>query len=157
MYVKRHEFFRWTPRTAWLTMVYVAFIPAGFLYLGYRTEVRSDILCHAQNGWEKEPALILSGRANTRCEASLEGIPFRSFKKISYTYRRWGMPGDNKGSMNTLAENQSAVHNQESETHGIASILASGSASTLTTNLPAFPYATDHRQSGMMHRGGCPA
>lgn len=39
MYVKRHEYFRWTPRTAWLTAVYVAIIPAGFLYMGYRTDV----------------------------------------------------------------------------------------------------------------------
>lgn len=39
MYVKRHEFFRWTPRTAWLSFVYVMAVPAGFLYLGYRTEV----------------------------------------------------------------------------------------------------------------------
>jgi len=39
MYVKRHEFFRWTPRTAWLTFVYVIGIPSGFLYMAYRTDV----------------------------------------------------------------------------------------------------------------------
>lgn len=39
MYVKRHEFFRWTPRTTWLTFVYVALVPGAFLYLGYRTDV----------------------------------------------------------------------------------------------------------------------
>ena len=39
MYVKRHEYFRWTPRTAWLTFVYVAAIPSAFLYLAYSTEV----------------------------------------------------------------------------------------------------------------------
>ena len=50
MHVKRHEFFRWTPRTTWLTFVYVMFIPAGFLYLGYRTEVRDDMLCRAEDG-----------------------------------------------------------------------------------------------------------
>jgi hypothetical protein len=48
MYVKRHEYFRWTPRTTWLTFVYVALIPAGFLYLGYRTEVRDGNLLTAQ-------------------------------------------------------------------------------------------------------------
>lgn len=84
MYVKRHEYFRWTPRTAWLTLVYVAFIPAGFLYLGYRTEVRDGIFCHAQNEQKRDPALTASTRANTRCEASSEGIPFRNFKKIQY-------------------------------------------------------------------------
>ncbi|OQO05969.1 hypothetical protein B0A48_10065 [Cryoendolithus antarcticus] len=38
MYVKRHEFFRWTPRTAWLSFVYIVAVPAGFLYMGYQTE-----------------------------------------------------------------------------------------------------------------------
>ena len=39
MYVKRHEYFRWTPRTAWLTIAYVVVVPGALLYLGYRTEV----------------------------------------------------------------------------------------------------------------------
>ena len=39
MYVKRHEYFRWTPRTTWITLVYVAIVPSAFLYLAYRTEV----------------------------------------------------------------------------------------------------------------------
>lgn len=39
MFVKRHEFFRWTPRTAWLTITYVIAIPSAFLYMGYKTEV----------------------------------------------------------------------------------------------------------------------
>lgn len=42
MYVKRHEFFRWTPRTAWLSFVYVVAVPSCFLYLAYRTEVSRD-------------------------------------------------------------------------------------------------------------------
>jgi len=39
MYVKRHEYFRWTPRTAWLTLVYVVIVPSGFLYMANATEV----------------------------------------------------------------------------------------------------------------------
>ncbi|KAK0254649.1 hypothetical protein LTR91_012577 [Friedmanniomyces endolithicus] len=38
MYVKRHEFFRWTPRTAWLTVTYVLAVPAAFLYMGWHTD-----------------------------------------------------------------------------------------------------------------------
>jgi hypothetical protein len=39
MYVKRHEFFRWTPRTAWLSFVYVIAVPSAFLYMANKTEV----------------------------------------------------------------------------------------------------------------------
>lgn len=39
MYVKRHEFFRWTPRTAWLSFAYVIAVPAAALYVSYQTEV----------------------------------------------------------------------------------------------------------------------
>ncbi|KAH9819870.1 NADH:ubiquinone oxidoreductase 66kD subunit [Teratosphaeria destructans] len=38
MFVKRHEYFRWTPRTAWLTVIYVLAIPAGVTYVAYGTE-----------------------------------------------------------------------------------------------------------------------
>jgi hypothetical protein len=39
MYVKRHEYFRWTPRTAWLSFVYVIAVPSAFLYMANKTEV----------------------------------------------------------------------------------------------------------------------
>jgi hypothetical protein len=39
MYVKRHEFFRWTPRTAWLSFAYVIAVPSAFLYMAFQTEV----------------------------------------------------------------------------------------------------------------------
>ena len=39
MYVKRHEYFRWTPRTAWLTFTYVFAIPSLFGYMAWTTEV----------------------------------------------------------------------------------------------------------------------
>ncbi|EMC92044.1 hypothetical protein BAUCODRAFT_78715 [Baudoinia panamericana UAMH 10762] len=38
MYVKRHEYFRWTPRTAWLTVTYVIAVPSLFLYMAYATD-----------------------------------------------------------------------------------------------------------------------
>ncbi|KXL43184.1 hypothetical protein M433DRAFT_1363 [Acidomyces richmondensis BFW] len=38
MYVKRHEYFRWTPRTAWLTFTYVIAVPSAFLYMAYKYE-----------------------------------------------------------------------------------------------------------------------
>lgn len=41
MYVKRHEYFRWTPRTAWLTITYVIAVPSVFLYYGWTTDVRT--------------------------------------------------------------------------------------------------------------------
>ena len=42
MYVKRHEYFRWTPRTAWLTFTYVVAVPAAFLYMAYSTDVSNN-------------------------------------------------------------------------------------------------------------------
>lgn len=41
MYVNRHKYFRWTPRTAWLTVTYVLLVPGAFLYMGYKTDVSS--------------------------------------------------------------------------------------------------------------------
>ena len=70
MYVKRHEYFRWTPRTAWITLVYVGLIPAGFLYMGYRTEVCDGWSCAALVSLVVKPALIPRIRASTTCEAS---------------------------------------------------------------------------------------
>ncbi|KAF2485755.1 hypothetical protein BDY17DRAFT_322570 [Neohortaea acidophila] len=43
MNVKRHEYFRWTPRTAWLTFTYVVAIPSSLLYLAYRTDGKYDL------------------------------------------------------------------------------------------------------------------
>ncbi|KXT16266.1 hypothetical protein AC579_476 [Pseudocercospora musae] len=43
MYVKRHEYFRWTPRTAWLTFTYVFAIPAGALYFAWTTDGKWDM------------------------------------------------------------------------------------------------------------------
>jgi hypothetical protein len=39
MMVNRHKYFRWTPRTAWLTVIYVIAVPAALGTAGYMTDV----------------------------------------------------------------------------------------------------------------------
>ena len=39
MYTNRHKYFRWTPRTTWLTLTYVVLIPGIVGYMGYVTDV----------------------------------------------------------------------------------------------------------------------
>lgn len=39
MIVDRYKFFRWTPRTAGITIAYVLVVPAFFGYLGYAYDV----------------------------------------------------------------------------------------------------------------------
>ncbi|KAK0646491.1 hypothetical protein B0T16DRAFT_458407 [Cercophora newfieldiana] len=38
MQTNRHKYFRWTPRTAWVTFVYVAVVPGIFTYMAYKTD-----------------------------------------------------------------------------------------------------------------------
>ncbi|TQS32137.1 hypothetical protein Golomagni_07556 [Golovinomyces magnicellulatus] len=38
----RHQYFRWTPRTARITIMYVAVIPAIMGYIAYKTDVSAD-------------------------------------------------------------------------------------------------------------------
>jgi hypothetical protein len=42
MYVKRHEYFRWTKRTAFLSFTYVIAVPSAFLYMAFKTEVSTS-------------------------------------------------------------------------------------------------------------------
>ena len=44
MYVKRHEYFKWTPRTAWITFTYVMAIPGVALYYAWTTDVSCAIM-----------------------------------------------------------------------------------------------------------------
>ena len=39
MQVNRHKYFRWTPRTVWLTVAYVVVVPSMFGYMGFVTDV----------------------------------------------------------------------------------------------------------------------
>lgn len=40
MHANRHKYFRWTPRTAWLTFVYAVAVPGTLIYFGSITDVR---------------------------------------------------------------------------------------------------------------------
>ncbi|KAJ9193854.1 hypothetical protein DTO166G4_115 [Paecilomyces variotii] len=39
----RFRYFRWTPRTAWLTLVYVGIIPAALTYVAYKTDGKYEL------------------------------------------------------------------------------------------------------------------
>lgn len=43
----RHKYFRWTPRTAFITVMYMVVVPGALGVAGYMTEV-SAILCREQ-------------------------------------------------------------------------------------------------------------
>ena len=40
MQENRYKYFRWTPRTAWISFVYIAVVPAAVGFLAYKTDVR---------------------------------------------------------------------------------------------------------------------
>ena len=44
MFTNRHKYFRWTPRTTWITFAYVVVVPSIFGYMGYVTDVSSSYL-----------------------------------------------------------------------------------------------------------------
>lgn len=46
MNANRYKYFRWTPRTAWITFVYVAVVPSVLGYIGYVTEVSGLLFIH---------------------------------------------------------------------------------------------------------------
>jgi hypothetical protein len=39
MYVNRHKYFRWTPRTAWMTFAYVVVVPSIVGYVAFTSDV----------------------------------------------------------------------------------------------------------------------
>ncbi|KAF2194496.1 hypothetical protein K469DRAFT_650339 [Zopfia rhizophila CBS 207.26] len=43
MYVNRHKYFRWTPRTAWITFAYVVAVPSVFGVIAYSTEGKWEL------------------------------------------------------------------------------------------------------------------
>ncbi|KAK4977319.1 hypothetical protein LTR28_007582, partial [Elasticomyces elasticus] len=54
MYVHRHEHFRWTPRTAWITFAYVVAVPSMFWYMAYSTEVHWIYLLYIRDTSERK-------------------------------------------------------------------------------------------------------
>ncbi|KOS16950.1 hypothetical protein ESCO_004629 [Escovopsis weberi] len=43
MQKERHKYFRWTPRTARLSFIYIAVVPAIFGYVAYKTDGLWDL------------------------------------------------------------------------------------------------------------------
>ncbi|KAK5128877.1 hypothetical protein LTR85_000210 [Meristemomyces frigidus] len=43
MYVKRHEYFKWTPRTAWISIAYIIAVPSAFMYMAWTTDGKYDM------------------------------------------------------------------------------------------------------------------
>ncbi|KAL4879436.1 hypothetical protein BJY04DRAFT_193987 [Aspergillus karnatakaensis] len=41
--VNRYKFFRWTPRTAWHSILYVVMIPAALGVVAYKTDGKYDL------------------------------------------------------------------------------------------------------------------
>ena len=89
MSANRWKYFRWTPRTAWITFVYVVAVPSIIGYAGYVTDVRPSLLRLVRpvrgraNGdiknemlyWVSLCLYIVSYRANTSLGARGEAIP----------------------------------------------------------------------------------
>lgn len=46
----RHHYFRWTPRTARITFMYVVVVPAIVGYIAYKTDVSGTILAPEPDG-----------------------------------------------------------------------------------------------------------
>lgn len=51
MSANRWKYFRWTPRTAWITFVYVVAVPSLVGYVGFVTEVSGPFLLSESRIW----------------------------------------------------------------------------------------------------------
>lgn len=81
----RHKYFRWTPRTAWITFVYVGLVPGIIGYLGYTSDVSiihsqglnsdREELERGRNEWSADRNIF---RANGICEGRREAIRLRN-------------------------------------------------------------------------------
>lgn len=48
----RHHYFRWTPRTARITLMYVCVVPAIMGYIAYKTDVSGTVFAlEFDAGW----------------------------------------------------------------------------------------------------------
>ncbi|KAI1082181.1 NADH:ubiquinone oxidoreductase 6.6kD subunit [Whalleya microplaca] len=43
MITNRHKYFRWTPRTARISFMYLVVVPAALGYIGYQTDGKYDL------------------------------------------------------------------------------------------------------------------
>ncbi|KAF5634552.1 nadh:ubiquinone oxidoreductase subunit [Fusarium sp. NRRL 52700] len=53
----RHHYFRWTPRTARLTFIYVAVVPSIMGYIAYKTDVTLGVRYHHPLPLDRPPEL----------------------------------------------------------------------------------------------------
>ena len=108
MSAHRYKYFRWTPRTAWISIAYVILFPSFLGYVAYNTDVRelySTLLlflfvlqpCREMKKRENggNDGLIFmfcftKNRENTSCAANEEGTSLRSFE--GYVYGRFFFP-----------------------------------------------------------------
>lgn len=64
MSANRWKYFRWTPRTAWITFVYVVAVPSVVGYVGYVTDVSGmapPSLCEKRDWDMRDGAMIGCG------------------------------------------------------------------------------------------------
>jgi hypothetical protein len=54
MSANRYKYFKWTPRTARITVVYTMLIPAAILYTAYATEVRFIQRLKCSSTWARD-------------------------------------------------------------------------------------------------------
>ncbi|KAI0481057.1 NADH:ubiquinone oxidoreductase 6.6kD subunit [Xylariaceae sp. FL0804] len=54
MTTNRHKYFRWTPRTARITIMYVLVVPSIFAYVAYQTDGKYDLRAKRKGDLIKE-------------------------------------------------------------------------------------------------------
>ena len=87
MSANRWKYFRWTPRTAWITFAYVVAVPAIFGYVGFVTDVSYRPSIVEDVGWD----MISFGNRYARKPREL----FREFEIVVYPQADVGISREN--------------------------------------------------------------
>lgn len=75
MFVNRHKYFRWTPRTTWLTFAYVIAFPTFIGYWAYTTDVSEDKLsCGLGIGTVSQPLIETGAHIAARLKLSMDAF-----------------------------------------------------------------------------------
>ena len=120
MYIKRHEYFRWTPRTAGITFVYVVAIPFVLGVIGYTSDVSlSTIRVSATMLTMTKGKVRLQRKAPRRYNFRVLNVKSESIKSAVYLLRR---RGTNDGIVHTFRTN---IENEDSDTNHVHSALES--------------------------------
>lgn len=89
----RHQYFRWTPRTAKITFMYVVVVPTLVGYIAYKTDVSSTILMAAT--WEEattdwcRDSLISGQSGRATLSTNDEGIWVEGLRACTYMDSVW--------------------------------------------------------------------